>query len=382
MTSVHAHLDARIFHKQCKSLVREGYDVTLIAPGADRKVQDGVRLESIPSWSNPWLRMIRGPIEVYRRARRQNANVYHFHDPELIPIALLLRATGKKVIYDIHEDLPKTVSYKAYIPKCLRGIVAAVADLLERGAARWFSALIAATPSIAARFSRVNRRVVVVHNYPRMEEIRLCLSPDSDEAAANDGSLLYVGVRITRERGAEEMVRAMGFLPQNVDARLKLIGRLEPSNLAESLSRIPGWERTQYVGPLGRKDLAIALRRAAAGLALLHAEPNYITAQPVKVFEYMCAGLPVIASDLPGCREIIKTARCGLLVNPLEPRDIAQAIAHLWANPDEAKAMGQRGFEAVQERYNWASQEKILLRLYQSLCDFRRDEMVIARSDA
>jgi glycosyltransferase involved in cell wall biosynthesis len=215
-----------------------------------------------------------------------------------------------------------------------------------------------------------------------MEEIRLCLSPDSDEAAANDGSLLYVGVRITRERGAEEMVRAMGFLPQNVDARLKLIGRLEPSNLAESLSRIPGWERTQYVGPLGRKDLAIALRRAAAGLALLHAEPNYITAQPVKVFEYMCAGLPVIASDLPGCREIIKTARCGLLVNPLEPRDIAQAIAHLWANPDEAKAMGQRGFEAVQERYNWASQEKILLRLYQSLCDFRRDEMVIARSDA
>jgi glycosyltransferase involved in cell wall biosynthesis len=309
--------------------------------------------------------MIRGPLAVYRKARRQDASIYHFHDPELIPIALLLRAAGKRVIYDIHEDLPRTVSYKPYIPRWLCGFVAGLLEVVERWASRWFSALIAATPPIAERFRGANREVVVVHNYPRMEEI--CALPCEDHAA-RDGSLLYVGMRITRARGAEEMVRAMGLVPATLSVRLKLVGTWDPPDLVESLSRIRGWERTECVGWLRRTELAQVLRRASAGLALLHAEPNYVTAQPVKLFEYMCAGLPVIASDLPGCREIVASARCGLLVNPLDPQEIAQAIAYLWTHPQEAEAMGRRGFEAIQERYNWASEEEVLLRLYRRLC--------------
>jgi len=366
MTSAHPPFDARIFHKQCRSLAREGYDVTLIAPGTEGTIRDGVHLESVPRWTNRWSRMLRGPFAVYRKARQQNADIYHFHDPELIPIALLLRATGKTVIYDIHEDLPRTVSYKSYVPRWLRGIVALLLEVSEGWAARWFSGLIAATPPIADRFRHDHRVIAVVHNYPRMDEIG---PARSDDRVASDESLLYVGMRITRARGAEEMIRAMGLLPTNISARLKLAGAWDPPTLVESLSRIPGWERTEYLGLLGRQELARVLQQARVGLVLLHAEPNYLASQPVKLFEYMCAGLPVIASNLPGCREIVQSARCGLLVDPLDPQELAQAITYLWTHSEEARAMGQRGFEAIQQRYNWASEEKHLLALYRHFCN-------------
>jgi glycosyltransferase involved in cell wall biosynthesis len=363
MTSVHPVFDARIFHKQCKSLAQDGYRVILIAPDAGTGTRDGVQLEPIPRWTNRWLRIICAPLAVLRKALALRADIYHFHDPELIPIGLLLRATGKRVIYDIHEDLPLTVSYKTYIPRWLHGILARILDATEGVAGRYFSALIAATPPIADRFRRVNSNVVVIHNFPRMEEMHFRTA-----ATEPDGSALYVGMRITRARGAEEMVRAMGLLPPDMAVRLKLIGAWDPPGLPASLSRIPGWERVTFMGLLGREQLAAELSRSTAGLALLHREPNYVTAQPVKLFEYMCAGLPVIASDLPGCREIVRKARCGLLVDPLNPQEIAEAIAYLWNHPEEAREMGQRGFEAIQREYNWASQQKVLRTLYEALC--------------
>jgi glycosyltransferase involved in cell wall biosynthesis len=117
--------------------------------------------------------------------------------------------------------------------------------------------------------------------------------------------------------------------------------------------------------------VARELQSAYAGLVILHPEPNYVTSQPVKLFEYMCAGIPVIASDFPVCREIIDQAGCGILVNPLDPREIAAAMEFLLANPEQAAEMGRRGFQAILERYNWANEEKHLLRFYSEL--FRHD---------
>jgi glycosyltransferase involved in cell wall biosynthesis len=127
-----------------------------------------------------------------------------------------------------------------------------------------------------------------------------------------------------------------------------------------------------FVGQLGRADVASELQKAYAGLVILHPEPNYVTSQPVKLFEYMCAGIPVIASDFPVCREIIAGARCGILVNPLDPTEIAEAMEFLLTHPEEAQEMGRRGFQAILERYNWANEEKALLQFYTDL--FRSDD--------
>ncbi len=368
LTSAHPPFDVRIFHKECKSLARAGYDVSLVASAPVDDVHDGIVLRALPVWKSRLDRFTRGPLAVYRSALAADADVYHFHDPELIPVALLLRVQGKKVIYDIHEDLPRTISYKPYIPRVLCGGVSRTLQFVENWAGRRFSALVAATPGIGDRFRRVNENVAVLNNYPRIEEIE---SPAALSGGNREPSLLYVGMRITRARGAEEMVRAMGLLPEHLQTRLKLVGHWENSELPASLATLSGWDRINYVGPLDRAGVASELQTAYAGLVILHPEPNYVTSQPVKLFEYMCAGIPVIASDFPVCREIVSQARCGILVDPMSPKEIAGAMEFLLTHPEEAVEMGRRGCEAVHERYSWANEEKTLLRFYSEL--FRRD---------
>jgi glycosyltransferase involved in cell wall biosynthesis len=369
LTSAHPAFDVRIFHKECKSLARAGYDVTLIATAKENSFHEGIALKTLPAWENRFHRFLHGSIAVYKSALEVDADVYHFHDPELIPAALLLRLHGKKVIYDIHEDLPRTISYKPYVPSALCGVVSRAVELLEGWAGGRFSALITATPAIGNRFRKVNENVTVLNNYPRMEEIE---SPVGLSHKHREPSLLYVGMRITRARGAEEMVRAIGLLPASLPVRLKLVGSWDSPELPVALSTLPGWDRVTFVGQLGRADVASELQKAYAGLVILHPEPNYVTSQPVKLFEYMCAGIPVIASDFPVCREIIAGARCGILVNPLDPTEIAEAMEFLLTHPEEAQEMGRRGFQAILERYNWANEEKALLQFYTDL--FRSDD--------
>ena len=364
LTSAHPPFDVRIFHKECKSLARAGYEVTLVASAGEDGLHDGIALRALPVWRSRLDRFTRGSLAVYRRALEAGAEVYHFHDPELIPVGILLRLHGKKVIYDIHEDLPRTISYKPYIPRPLCGSVSRTVQFIEDWACRRFSALVAATPGIGERFVGVNENLAVLNNYPRIEEIE---SPPGTAGGSRDASLLYVGMRITRARGAEEMVRAMGLLPKNLQARLRLVGKWDSAELPTSLATLPGWDRITYVGPLDRTAVAAELQSAYAGLVILHPEPNYVTSQPVKLFEYMCAGIPVIASDFPVCREIISQARCGILVDPLNPNEIAAAMEFLLTHPDEATAMGRRGYQAVHDRYSWANEEKVLLRLYSEL---------------
>jgi len=364
LTSAHPALDVRIFHKECKSLARAGYEVTLIAPAREDGDYDGIALKCLPVWKNRLERFLRGSIAVYESAMEVDADIYHFHDPELIPTALLLRLHGKRVIYDIHEDLPRTISYKPYIPRPLVGLVSKTVEFIEEWAGRRLSGLVTATPGIGNRFRKVNENTAVLNNYPRIEEIECAAAPSCGN---REPCLLYVGMRITRARGAEEMVRSMGLLPSELRARLKLVGSWETPELPASLSRVPGWHRITFVGPLGRAGVTRELQNAYAGLVILHPEPNYVSSQPVKLFEYMCAGIPVIVSDFPVCREIVGQAQCGILVNPLDPREIARAMEFLLANPAEAAEMGRRGYRAILERYNWANEEKTLLRFYSEL---------------
>jgi len=365
LTSAHPAFDVRIFHKEGKSLARAGYEVTLIASGSADGTYEGITLKCLPVWKNRKDRLLRGLTAVYRLALKADADVYHFHDPELIPVALLLRVHGKKVVYDIHEDLPRTIGYKPYLPRVLDKPISRTVQVIENWASGRFSALVTATPVIGDRFSKRNGNIAVVNNYPKMEEIQISGRGDSHKNRA--ANLLYVGMRITRSRGAEEMVRAMSLLPEHLRANLRLVGGWDSAELSSSIQKTPGWSSTTFLGLLDRDGVAGELQKAYAGLVILHPEPNYVASQPVKLYEYMCAGLPVIASDFPLWREIVTKAGCGLLVNPKDPREIAEAMTYLLTHPDEAEEMGRRGFEAIVDRYNWAQEEETLLRFYSKL---------------
>lgn len=302
-------------------------------------------------------------MDVYRAAREECADVYHFHDPELIFTGIALRVGGARVIYDVHEDLPLDIKTKPWIPSWLRPLMGGLASIALRAVQRCFSAIVPATPSIAQTFS--HRATVVVRNYPMREE----LTSDGDllPLAQRPMTALYLG-SVTLPRGAVQMVQAMAhpLLPR--EARLLLAGEFENEELRERLSALPGWERVDAPGLLPRHALPALLGRARIGLLVLQPQQSYAQSLPTKLFEYMGAGLPVIASkELIVTRDVIEKHECGVLVDPRDCDEIADAICYMFARPSEAQAMGDRGRQALEGRYEWDSEARSLVDLYRRI---------------
>jgi len=130
---------------------------------------------------------------------------------------------------------------------------------------------------------------------------------------------------------------------------------------------MPGWQNVETLGYLDRNAVKSTLSRSMRGLVLFHPEPNHVNAQPNKMFEYMSAGIPVIASNFPLWKEIVEGTECGICVDPLNPKEIADAIRWIIEHPVEASRMGENGRKAVEERYNWGIEEKKLLELYNKI---------------
>ncbi|WP_347241446.1 glycosyltransferase family 4 protein [Thermus sp.] len=360
LSTVHPVLDTRIFHKEAQSLAQAGYEVVLVAQGQPKE-SEGIRIHGLPTPKNRFSRMFGTTFKALSLAVRERADIYHFHDPELIPVGLLLRLMGKKVIYDVHEDLPRQILSKYWIPSVLRGVVAKAAELMEWVAGRFMNGIVAATPAIAERFPP--HKTVVVQNFPLLSEF-----PHAGEIPYSERPMqvVYVG-GISAIRGVIEIVKAMEHLPPRLGARLFLAGRFDPPELESRLQEMPGWHRTVFMGWLSRKEIRTLLARSRVGLVILHPTLNYVAGQPVKLFEYMAAGIPVVASNFPLWREIVEGEQCGLTVDPLNPKEIAKAIQWLLEHPQEAEEMGKRGRKAVLERFNWEQEAEKLLAFYRRI---------------
>lgn len=364
LSSAHFADDTRIFHRECRTLCEAGYSVTLILPHDKDQTVDDVYIKAVPLLTSRLARVTSTLWRVFCESVRQKAHIYHFHDFELILVGLLLRALGKKVIYDIHEDFPQSAIFaRNYIPRLNCRPLAWVVECGEKIAARLFSALVPATPAIAARFRGLNSNIVVVHNFPSIAQFKeMPQVPWQTRAFA----VTYVG-SIFPERGIHQLLAAMALLPETMTASLHLVGDFSPPTFRRDLANLPGWNRVQAVGHVNQKDIPLVLEHVRAGLAVLPPLPRFKVGYPVKMFEYMAAGIPVIASDFPLWREIIGDVNCGLLVDPLDPQSIAKAIHYILTHSEEAEAMGRRGQAAAQEFYSWETEEQKLLRLYASL---------------
>jgi glycosyltransferase involved in cell wall biosynthesis len=355
LSTAHNRRDVRIFHKECESLVAAGYDVhLLVADGKGAEQVAGVTVHDIGGVDGRFRRILLQPWRMWRAARRLGARLYHFHDPELIPVALLLRWGGAEVIYDSHEDVPRAVLSKYWIRPWLRKLVASTFELLENFAARRFSAVAAATPHIARRFVALNRRSVDINNFPMQRELEAPCEP-----VGNARTVCYVG-GIGRIRGAFEMISALEL----VDARLILAGPFENADTEAALRALPGWSKVDYRGVVSRAEVRTIMSQSRAGVLFFHPEPNHVDAQPNKMFEYMSAGLPVLASDFPLWRSLLGESGAGRCANPMDPADIARVIGELLDNPDSAAAMGRCGRDAVLTRYQWGFEERKLYALY------------------
>lgn len=369
ISTVHPRSDVRIRVKQASTLARrlDGDCLLFVNDGlGDETDESGLRIVDIGARTAGRLgRMVLGMWAMARALQAYRPGVVHFHDPELLILGLWLKLIRTRVVYDVHEDVPRQIIAKPYLPRIFRTPAAAIVAVLEWLSAWMFDGIVAATPAIAARFPA--SKTVLIRNFPVLAELA-CTS--IIPYAERDTRFAYVG-GLTRNRGIMRMVEAMGQLEGYDGARLVIAGRATEAFMTELVS-MPGWrERVDHLGWVDRDDIASLLGSTRAGLVVLAPIPNYIEALPVKMFEYMAAGLPVIASDFPIWREILNDAGCGILVDPQDPVAIAAAIRSILDDPAKAEAMGRRGAEAVRRCYNWEAEAEILVEFYNNHLDVR-----------
>ena len=368
LTSVHPRADTRIRIREVGSLapglgravalfVQDGKGDSVEASGMIRIIDTG------PAPRGRLARMTLGVWRMWRAVHSARLRVVHFHDPELIPLGVILKCLGYRVVYDVHEDLPRQVLTKHWLPAVARRPVSWVMCACEWLAARVFDAIVPAEPKIAGRFPP--GKTTLIQNFPTPDEL---VTTDGIPYRERPPHFAYIG-GISVIRGVREIIQATGVTRGNdgQDARLCLAGAFQPSGLLDEVRATQGWEQVDFHGWADRKQVAGILGSVRAGLAVLHPTPKYLDAWPTKMFEYMSVGLPVIVSDFPLWRGIVEDAGCGLLVDPLDPQAIAGAMQWILDHPAEAEAMGRRGRAAVEKHYNWDTEARKLVALYNKL---------------
>lgn len=354
-TSVHQPFDIRIFHKECVSLVKAGYKVTLVATGVENQVVEGVQVIGVPKAKGRIERMFYLARKVTKTALAQQADFYHFHDPELLPhIGLLLRK-GKKVVYDAHEDLPKQLVAKPYLKSWQKPMVSMASNWLLKWFVPKLTGVVVATESIADYYNKLNKNVAIARNYPLLSEGNQYLGFARKEAA-----ICYVG-GISEARGIFDLLDALQLTN---GVYLNLAGSFHSAVEEARAKAHPAWERVHFHGQLGRKDLSTVLNVSQVGICVLHPLPNHIESLPIKLFEYMQAGLPVVASDFPLWKQIVQENECGVCVPSANPQALAIAIQQLISEPSNMFTFGANGKKAILERLNWEKEFETMLKVY------------------
>lgn len=360
LTSAHLRYDTRIFIKMCSSLANSGFDVSLVvADGNGYEKKNNILIYDVgPKTGGRLSRFTKTVNLVFIKAKELNADIYHLHDPELIPIGLKLKKLGKKVIFDSHEDFPQQLLSKHYLNKLTRILLSKFFTYFERWACKKFDAVVTATPQIGDKFMKINSNTAVINNFPLLDELA-----NSSNWNTKKNEIAYIGA-IAEIRGIEQVLTA---LDHTNNVKLNLAGIFSDKILEDRLKNNHLWTKVNFFNQLDRKGVNSLLAKSQAGIVTFLPYPNHVNAQPNKMFEYMSAGLPVIASDFRLWKDIINGNQCGICINPLDSEAIGNAIQYIIDNPIEAEKMGKNGRKAIEEKYNWLIEESKLLSLYRGL---------------
>lgn len=367
--------DTRV-EKEVRTLVGAGYRVTVIADGGpglpEREARDGSTVLRVPRsrLRLPGLRFFAHEFTLARRLRALRPTVLHAHDSNaLVPVALAAWVNGTPYVYDAHDlwlERPRRERSHLYF-MLSRLYYRMVERLLVPRSAATITVTAPIAEYLAARYDLA--RVVLVPNFPDFSEppppLRIHDLPGAERLDAGRPVVLYLG-GLMADRGLPELLDAVALVP---DAQLALLGG---GVLADALraraERIGIADRMHLLPPVPPGDVIAAAASADVGVSpTIPSSLNNRWSLPNKLFQYMAAGVPVVASDFPQVREVVDAARCGVVVDTTDAARIADGIRRILADRDEARAMGERGRAAVADRFNWDVSARSLSEVYADL---------------
>jgi glycosyltransferase involved in cell wall biosynthesis len=361
ITTAHEARDDRIYHKQALSLAGAGYEVSLIADWNAGQESGPIRKLSLPKFRGKVDRLVRGTFHSFRLALMERADVYHFHDPELLPLGVALKLCGKRVIYDVHEDYKQKVRARCRLP--LFGEIASIIwRAVEVISATLFDEILAADSHIASLFPP--EKTAVIANYPPLSFVKQ-KPADAKRNSSATFRLAYVG-GISLERGIGKIVDALKLV-REMPVEFHLAGNVADAGLRQRFKTEP---QVNYHGILPWEEVNLLLAEANGGFLLLQPGPSYHHCSGegvIKLWEYLGMGLPVIISDFPKLKRLIETLDAGIAVDPADPAAIAAAIRKLRDEPQLRMRLGQNGRAAVLNDRNWETEAGKLIRIYQNL---------------
>lgn len=364
ITTVHLRDDSRILSKQVRSIASAGrYKVELFVQdgeGDQIDSESGVLIRDTGPRKPRINRMIVGCFRMFLKVIKARPDIVHFHDPELLPWAVLMSLFGISMVYDVHEDYPKAIAQNYRLPKIARKILPSIVRFVEWVCTPFLRGIVAVTPEISARFPET--KTILVRNYPILTEFRAAPYNISDTRRKE---AIYVGT-ITENRNIIGMLDAVHLL-EDYGMKLRLLGGFTVLADETRARRHIGWKNVIFDGWVSRENVVDALASASVGLVTIKPVYHEMAALPIKLFEYMAAEVPIISSDFPIWRKIIEDAECGIMVDPEKPKEIAEAIRWIFDHPSEARAMGKRGRKAIESKYNWHSEAELLYRLYERI---------------
>ena len=360
MTSAHPEEDVRIFHKECVSLAQAGYEVYLVERGKSYE-KNGVHIVGVGEISkNRLKRMTEGAKKVYEAALSLECDIYHFHDPELLPYGLKLKKKNKRVIFDSHELYRMQIANKNYLPAPTRKLISGLYQIYENRNLPKLDAVIFPC-LIGGKFPLPGKRKLVINNVPRLDEF---YNRYDTNAKKRDRSVCMVGT-LSRDRGITELVKATSIAGSEVF----IGGNFAEIAYEQEILSMREAEHAHFLGKLDRQGVRKLLQESQIGAAVLHNSGQYNLAEnlPTKAYEYMALGLPVILSKTPYNEAVLEQHQFGIAVEPTDVEAYAAAICYLLEHKEVAKTMGENGRKTIAEVFHWELEVKKLISLYEEI---------------
>jgi glycosyltransferase involved in cell wall biosynthesis len=361
LSSVHLATDTRIFYRYCTHLSIQ-YEVTLIAVHTKDEHLQGIHIIPFKRFKNKLLRVLLTWFLMFFKAMRVRAELYHLHDPELIPCGLLLRFMGKKVVLDIHENVAEDIFDKPWIPA--KRILYACFHFFEKKAVKRFS-IILAEHSYEPRYQAMGADLTTVLNYPDLP----FFTPFAENVNRKTNRIFYMGI-LLESRGLQQVAEALYILKKQGNVlQFDVVGELY-SSLEKQMQALPFWgevsEQIHFHGRLNLEEGYAISRNAAVGMCIIQPMKNSIGSYPTKMFEYMAIGLPQVTSNFVLYQNVVEGEGSGICVNPADPAGIAAALLEIIQDAAKSESMRRKGLMAA-AKYPWSGEMEKVYSLYSRL---------------